>query len=302
MLNSWPIVSADDWSVAGLETQGQHPHNWLKHPSQKRTWLFKPARPVRDRSLSEDSAEKIASELARLIGIPAAPVELAVRRGVRGALVEDVRLPNWELQAGQALIPEVVPDYDPGDPEHRGHNLETIQRALTRFAKPPGSMLPAAFRAFDAFAGYLVFDALIAHGDRHDRNWAILVPPLESDEVEALCPSFDHAASLGFTLTDKNRVDHLRDGTVPRWASRGKAYRFEHRAGSRWRTLVDLAASAISMCKPATRDYWRVRITSIDSDAVMGLVAAAPGVSEVTCRFTTELVMVNRGRLLDVLS
>mgnify|MGYP001451798798 CR=1 FL=1 len=56
------------------------------------------------------------------------------------------------------------------------------------------------------------------------------------------------------------------------------------------------------MCKPATRDYWRVRITSIDSDAVMGLVAAAPGVSEVTRRFTTELVMVNRGRLLDVLS
>ena len=68
MLASWPVVSVDDWSIAGLETQGQHPHDWLKHPSQKRTWLFKPARPERDRSLSEDVVEKLGSELARLVG------------------------------------------------------------------------------------------------------------------------------------------------------------------------------------------------------------------------------------------
>lgn len=155
VLDSWPVVPVDDWSVAGLETQGQHPHDWLKRPSQKRTWLFKPARPERDRSLGEDVAEKLASELARLAGIPAAKVELAVRDGVRGALVEDARLPNWELQAGQALILEVVPDYDPDDPGQRGHNIETIQQALTRFAVPLGSSLPATFHAFDAFAGYL---------------------------------------------------------------------------------------------------------------------------------------------------
>lgn len=299
--DSWPVVPVDDWTVAGLETQGQHPHDWLKHPSQKRTWLFKPARPERDRSLGEDVAEKLASELARLVGISAAPVELAVRDGVRGALVEDVRLPNWELQAGRALIPEVVPNYDPDDPGQRGHNIETIQQALTRFAIPPSAMLPTAFRAFDAFAGYLAFDALIAHGDRHDRNWAVLVPPLETDHLEALCPSFDHAASLGFTLTDETRAQHLRDGTVPRWAGRGKAYRFEHRVGSRWLTLVDLAASAISVCGPTTRGFWRERIMSVDSDSVMELVAAAPQLSETARSFTVELIMVNRGRLLDVL-
>lgn len=232
----WPVVTVDDWSVAGLETQGQHPHDWLKHPSQKRTWLFKPARPERDRSLGEDVVEKLASELARLIGIPAAPVELAVRDGVRGALVEDVRLSNWELQAGQALIPEVVPDYDPDDPGRRGHNIETIRQALTRFAIPPDSLLPAAFRAFDTFVGYLVFDALIAHGDRHDRNWAVLVPPLETDHLEALCPSFDHAASLGFTLTDELRAQHLRDGTVPRW---GKPRKGVQVRASRWLSLAD---------------------------------------------------------------
>ncbi|VAZ63164.1 hypothetical protein [Mycobacterium kansasii] len=302
VLESWPVVSVDDWSLAGLETQGQHPHDWLKHPGEKRTWLFKPARPERDRSLGEDVAEKLASELARLVGIPAARVELAVRDGVHGALIEDVRLPNWELQAGQALMPEVLPSYDPDDPGQCGHNVRTIQQALTRFATPPGSALPSTFRAFDAFAGYLVFDALIAHGDRHDRNWAVLVPPPETDESEALCPSFDHAASLGFTLTDETRAQHLRDGTVPRWASRGKAYRFEHGRGTRWQTLVELAHSATALCESTTRDYWRERIMAVDTDSVARVVAAAPAMSEIARRFTVEFIMINRGRLLDVLS
>jgi hypothetical protein len=108
--------------------------------------------------------------------------------------------------------------------------------------------------------------------------------------------------SLGFTLTDETRAQHLHDGTVARWASRGKAYRFEHRVGSRWQTLVDLAASAISVCGPTTRGFWRERIMSVASDSVMRLVAAAPEMSEIARVFTVELIMVNRGRLLDVLS
>jgi hypothetical protein len=297
----WPVVSADDWSVAGLESQGQHPHDWLKHPSRERTWLFKPARPERDRSLSEDVAEKLGSEFAGLIGVPAAPVQLAIRDGVRGALVEDVRLPDWELQAGQALMPEVVPDYDPHDPEQRGHNVAAIREALNRFTAPPGSNLPPEFNAFDTFAGYLVLDALIAHGDRHDRNWAVLVPPPGLPDSEALCASFDHAASLGFTLTEPARAEHLRFGTVSAWAARGRATRFEHRRGDRWSTLVELAGSAVALCTPNTREFWRDRVLSVDPDSIGDMVETAPGLSDITRRFTIELIMVNRGRLLDVL-
>lgn len=94
----WDVVTIDDWSVAGIERQGRHPHDWLRHPSQPRTWLFKPARSERERSVGEDVAEKLCCEMSRLIGVPAAPVELAVREGVRGALVEDVRPPNWDCR------------------------------------------------------------------------------------------------------------------------------------------------------------------------------------------------------------
>ncbi|WP_235627558.1 hypothetical protein, partial [Mycobacterium tuberculosis] len=84
------------------------------------------------------------SEIGRhaLAGIPAAPVQLAVRDGVRGALVKDVRLP-------QALMPEVVLNCDRDDPGQRGHNVEAIQQALARFAAPADQALLPMFRAFD---------------------------------------------------------------------------------------------------------------------------------------------------------
>ena len=300
---AWPVVPVDDWSIAGVENQGQHSHEWLRHSSWDRTWLFKPARPARYRSMSEDVVEKLGSELARLVGVPAARVELANRHGTPGALVEDARLPDWDLQLGQVLMPEVVPDYEPNDPEHRGYNVRTIRRALERFAAPPESTLPTGFGAFDAFAGYLLFDALIAHGDRHDRNWAVLVPPPGASDTEALCASFDHAASLGFQLTEEKRAQllHGDTGTVAGWASGGRARRFEHRAGRTCQTLVDLAGSAVTLCEAGTREYWRERILSVVPDAVRDLVAGAPEISETTRLFTIELVMINRGRLLDVL-
>lgn len=93
----------------------------------------------------------------------------------------------------------------------------------------------------------------------------------------------------------------MRDGTVAEWARHGYASRFEHRVGARWQTLVDLAASSASLGDTTTRQYWRERIMSVDCDSVVNVVAAAPDVSEIARRFTVELIMVNRGRLLDVL-
>lgn len=130
----------------------------------------------------------------------------------------------------------------------------------------------------------------------------MLVPPPDDPQSPALCASFDHAASLGFTLSDEARAEHLCDGTVAKWASRGRAARFEHRSGSQWRTLVDLAGSAVALCSTATRTHWSDRILSVTADSIGGVIDAAPDLSDVTRDFTVELLMVNRGRLLDVLS
>jgi hypothetical protein len=160
--DEWSTIDASDRKLAGVEQQGLHAHEWYRSDSEPRTWLFKPARQERHRAFGEDIAEKLASELARLLAVPAARVELATRGEMRGVLVEDARPPDWALQHGQVLMGEAVEDYNPDDREHRGHAPQAIRTALERFGSTPSSDLPAGFGAFDAFAGYLIFDALIA--------------------------------------------------------------------------------------------------------------------------------------------
>lgn len=302
MSELWPTVDASEWTLAGVEQQGLHEHEWYRGPCEGRLWLLKPARPERRRAIGEDVAEKLASEFAGLVGVPAARVQLAERGGAQGALVEDARPRNWELQHGRVLMGEVVDDYDPSDREYRGHSPNDIHAALRRFAAPPASKLPPQFTAFDAFAGYLTFDALIGHVDRHDRNWAVLVPPPGDDSPNALCASFDHAASLGFTLAEADCAEHLRAGSVARWAGQGKARRFEHVRGTPWRSLVELAGAAMQLCGDPTRRHWREVVLSVDRDSVVDVVSAAPVLADVTRDFIVELVMANRGRLLDELS
>lgn len=299
---AWLTFDVAAWTRAGIEQQGLHAHEWYRSTTESRTWLFKPARPERRRGIGEDVVEKLASELARLFGVPAARVELAANGAMRGVLVEDVRPHEWVLHHGRVLMSGVIEDYDPDDQENRGHSTVAIQAALQGFKFPPAVDLPHDFAAFDVFVGYLVFDALIAHVDRHDRNWAVLVPPPGSDSPDALCPSFDHAASLGFTLSEESLAQHLRNGSVTRWASRGKARRFEHVRGTPWQSLVALAGDASRMCRDEVRTYWRDRVLSVERGSVRDIVSPAPDVADVALEFVVELVMVNRERLLNELS
>jgi len=299
---AWLTLDADAWTLAGVEQQGLHAHEWYRNEAEPRTWLFKPGRPERHRAIGEEIVEKLASELARLVGVPAARVELAAKGAVRGVLVEDARPPDWVLQHGKVLMSEALEAYDSEGQQNRGHSPASVQVALKRFSSPPTFDLPPDFLAFDVFAGYLIFDALIAHVDRHDRNWAVLVSPPGSDLPDALCASFDHAASLGFTESEERLAAHLRDGALARWALKGKARRFEHAPGTPWQTLVALAGDASRLCRDEVRTYWIDRLLSVDRDSVVDVVSSAPDLADVALEFVVELVMVNRGRLLDELS
>ena len=59
--------------------------------------------------------------------------------------------------------------------------------------------------AWEVFVGYLVLDALIGNTDRHEENWAVIV----SESGRYLAPTFDHASSLGFLLSDPQRLERM---------------------------------------------------------------------------------------------
>jgi hypothetical protein len=49
------------------------------------------------------------------------------------------------------------------------------------------------------------------------------------------------------------------------------------------------------------QQHWLDAVLSVESGVVGALLDAAPGMSETTRQFTKEVIMINRGRLLDAL-
>ncbi|MDP5185500.1 HipA domain-containing protein [Blastococcus sp. BMG 814] len=297
---NWARLDASSWEVAGEEVQGRTPHYWLRHPDFARTWLFKPALPDGDRPMGEDITEMLASRIAHLLGVPAAPVRLATRDAANGCLVEDLRWSKGEDHPGRVLLDSHLPDYDPDDPGRRGYSVSNIRRVLEGFGPPPGSTLPQSFEAFDAFVGYLVLDALIANTDRHDRNWAVLTPPPDVDGVNRLCGSYDHASCLAFNLTDEQRAQVLSSGTIHRFASRAHGRQFEHTPGQRRTPLVDIARVAAYLAGPETRAYWWSAVEAFDV-IQWGTELETAELTPVTRRFIVALLTENRRRLVDAL-
>jgi len=229
-MDTWPVVEASGWRLAGEEPAGLQVHTWLAHPDHERTWLFKQRQPAEPGPFHEDLTEKAAAEIGRRLGVPCATVELAERHEQRGCLVEDLRLSDWEDQPGQVLLQPYA-----SGAEHLvnpGHSIDNIRRALAGMESPPAASHLEAFSAFDVFSGYLVFDALIANTDRHDRNWAVLRRPPGQQGQDLLCGSFDHASSLGFNVTDDKRTRLLDAGGVSSWALLGKARQLERQRGA----------------------------------------------------------------------
>ena len=80
-----------------------------------------------------------------------------------------------------------------------------------RARQPQGSRRLDGRGSRYAFVFMLAFDTWIGNGDRHQENWAVIVPdPNSGSEPARLAPMFDPAACLGVELGDSHRA--LRPG------------------------------------------------------------------------------------------
>lgn len=292
------VNDVSDWRLAGVEPTGLDPKVWLIDPNNKWPWLFKPVPTQGTTPSGEDWAEVIAADLAALIGVPHAEARLAVRDGHRGCIVRKFMEQGWELQHGSSLLSEVVPDFDPKHPDRSGHTLENVERVLRPLSPPSGPEIPPELSAFGVFAGYLVFDALIANQDRHSNNWGILRPP-PGGGPDRLAPSFDHGSSLGFNVRESERTARLTNGSVAQWARRGWARQFERPRGTRRVLLRDLAKAALTRAGEDARHHWEERVTAVDARAVEDVVSSLPELSEATATFVTQAILANRELILD---
>ena len=218
---------------------------WYQSPDSDRHWLFKHPRA----NSGEHWAEKIAAEVADLLGVLHAEVELATFAESSGSTTKSFVHNGLELVHGNQLLAWMMSDYDPDVVFRQSqHTLSNILTVLERAFISSGS----GEIAKRSFAGYLILDALIGNTDRHHENWGLLRRRTGSGWSGFLAPSFDHASSLGRELRDegagkKNRNWLLRESNIgPEYVEKGRGGIFwseEARCGPSPLKLVRLAVS-----------------------------------------------------------
>jgi len=83
--DEYPIYDVPVLDKLQVEQMGSKPKFWYVDPTSQNLWLFKYAR----KNTGEDWAEKIASEIAALLCLPHARVELATCQQSRGIISLD---------------------------------------------------------------------------------------------------------------------------------------------------------------------------------------------------------------------
>lgn len=249
----------------------------------------------------------VASEIARLISLPAARYGLAVDKSTRGVVSETFLEKNAWLALGNTLLDKVVEGYDGTKRfRQREYRLGTVLALLRRMRYlqvPIGTAQEFENLGVEyVFIGYLAFDALIGNTDRHHENWGVVVTGGSDARAHfSLAPTFDHASSLGRNETTDGRARRLttsdqRD-TVEAYAGRARSAFFG--PGSAGRPLrqreVMATLNSLSTTKAALSD-WAARICSLEFETLREIFDSLPPdwIEESAIEFALRMLTANQ--------
>lgn len=268
MPDPYPVVEIqEEWLLDEPEEEmGSKRKFWYREEGSD--WLFKFPRP----NTGEHWAEKIAAEVANLLEIPHAPVELARFGDDRGSTSESFTPKGYELVHGNQLLRWASSGYDPDKKFGQAqHTLASIFGVVDRLF----TVAEAKTRRKRQIAEYLVLDALIGNTDRHHENWGIL-RRREGDQWRGgIAPSFDHASSLGRELRDERRRMLLAQNNVGTYVERGRGAVFWSSDERHAPSPVELVRRAV----PVHGDLFRPaldKLGNMDPSGVKGLIDRIP--------------------------
>lgn len=317
--NLFPIIDVTAWERINTEQMGTKPKFWCLDESGTE-FLFKESRS----HTGEHWSEKVSAEIAGVLGLPHAEIELAVCDGRSGTISKNFIHPTEpsSLIHGNELLFEHDPNYPIDAPNFRlaQHTLDRIVSGL----RNSGAVLPYGFTgpekvqtACDLFVGYLLLDALIVNTDRHHANWAVVISPnMDGRYLVEIAPTFDHASSLGRELNDTQRSAKL-DAEKAR-------HNKQHQPRHRGQTIVGYLESEKGLGRiyaseqdakplhsmrvfakaretfPAAADAWIDRLAEIDKTRFGAIIADVPEsiMSQPARDFSLCLLELNRTALI----
>lgn len=311
------IIEVREDQVLSEEQMGTKEKFWFLDHSSGHRWLYKHARINKDNVTGEDWAEKAASEIARHVGIPTATVELATFDGRPGiasldftrSLAGTGRKIVSSMLHGNELLHRLS---DAAYPLERSFRIaeHTVDRVLDVLDNPV-IFPPAGFEcpspistASDMFVGYLALDALIGNTDRHHQNWAIQYIPTVNDERLFLCPSFDHASSLGRELTERRRESIInsadRKTMITKYIQKAPSAMYAAPGDQQPLSPCEAFWLACKRRQEAGR-YWMQRIAELTDIQIVSVFQDFPPerVTVTAKEMAATIISENRARLLD---
>lgn len=298
MTDCYAIFEVQPDQVLQREGMGSKEKYWYLIPTVSGAqWLLK--HPAREGS-GEHWAEKISAEVAGLLGVPHARVELAECQGGVGSITENIVPECCDLIHGNEILESGISQNDTGELNfHRSdHTLENIWMGLNR-AFESGDDVSEAKRQF---AKYLVLDAIVGNVDRHSENWGMLRGRGETGFSRSLAPSYDHGSSLGRELSNRQRDRQLANNRVGDYVERGRGGIFWSSADTHGPSplqLVRLAACVYpDMLHPAVS-----MVESLEEKTLRGVVDRIPSywMTPSARSFAFELMRYCCAQMLEVI-
>ncbi len=296
MADPHPIVEVKPEWVIDREDMGTKTKFWYRDPDDDVNWLFKYPRS----DTGEHWAEKIAEEVASVLGIRHAKVELAEFEGDRGSATESFARGGRALCHGNELLEWTVGGYDPKKKFHQSeHTLANIFAGMDRvFEKPE-----AASRAKHTLAEYAVLDALIGNTDRHHENWGLL-RQREGNGLRGilfLAPSFDHATSLGRELLDERRNRFLKENRVGGYVEKGRGAIYWSEDERRGPSPLELVRRAVRTYPDLFRPVV-LKLAEINESVFSEIVERIPPdwMTFLAREFAVKLLYYNYGQLKEM--
>ena len=254
----------------------------------------------------ENCSEKIACEIAKIIGLPCAEYELGSYDNKQGSVSENFLIKNnenYHLILGNEILASIIKDY-PKDKRFkaREYKLNLVLKILNIFGK--NNVLISSIQnktPLFVFLGYLIFDCLIGNQDRHHENWGFIV---NGDFI--LAPTFDHASGVAskvseeeakrrLTTKDKNQsVEHYCNMATTPFYEKGKILK-----------TIEVVKKGINFSSEAKEScfYWIDKITKVKSFQYKEILDKIPiefVLEENQKKFILEMLRINTQRLKEI--
>lgn len=291
--------------VQDLEQLGTKEKFWYSTSTGKMLFKFSRA------GTGEHWSEKCAEQLCFKLGIPCATYELAKFEGRPGVITPNLVTDGFNMVMGNEVLHQFesgsYPKPEGADEKRVKVREHTVSRVLGcldagHIKVMPSSLGLEELSPGDVFCGYLMLDALISNQDRHHENWAILV---NGDTGERfLCPSYDHAASLGRELTTERRIIGLtsndKNQRVECFVSKARSLLYRLKNDKKPLLTVE-AFYCAGEKKPKAKAFWLERLRGVSDEDFHSIVSKIPDeyMDKHAKAFVLEMLKENKRRLLN---